>query len=582
MKLSFSVLLCLLITHTTATLHKRDYTQRQYYTLHTLDPNPALAQQAAHELGARFEGQVGELTHYYWISLPLNSNRLSKRHSLLLSGVDSIEPQIPKRRLFKRAPPPVVENIPEEYRQNNITLDVHLPPIANESDFLKVKQFFDINDPGFDEQWHLINREQLGFDLNVTGVWSQGITGKGVVVAILDDGIDFEHNDLKDNYFPEGSYDFNEHVPEPRPQLSDDTHGTRCAGEIAAVKNDVCGTGVAYDARVAGIRILSKEITEADEAIAINYEYQKNHIYSCSWGPPDTGEVAEGPNGIILDAMVNGIENGRNGSGSIFVFASGNGGAKDDNCNFDGYTNSIYTITVGAVDRMGVHPYYAESCSAQLVVSYSSGSGGHIYTTDVGQDQCTNSHGGTSAAAPLAAGVFALVLSIRPDLTWRDMQYLCVQSAVPLSLADPDWVDLPSGRKFNHRYGYGVIDAYKMVESAKTFQNVRPQTNLELRWKSDVSLRIPDITPTTSSEVVDKEKALTATIDVTQDLLDFAQLGRVEHVTSTLHIEHKRRGDLEILLESPNGITSQLASPRKNDESVEGFQNWTFMTVKHW
>jgi kexin len=167
-------------------------------------------------------------------------------------------------------------------------------------------------------------------------------------------------------------------VAEPRPQLADDTHGTRCAGEIAAVKNNVCGTGVAYDAKVAGIRILSKEITEADEAAAINYEFQKNDIYSCSWGPPDTGEVMEGPNDIILDAMVNGIQHGRNGSGSIFVFASGNGGAKDDNCNFDGYTNSIYTITVGAVDRMGVHPYYAESCSAQLVVSYSSGSGGHI------------------------------------------------------------------------------------------------------------------------------------------------------------------------------------------------------------
>jgi kexin len=200
----------------------------------------------------------------------------------------------------------------------------------------------------------------------------------------------------------------------------------------------------------------------------------------------------------------------------------------------------------------------------------------------VGQDQCTNSHGGTSAAAPLAAGVFALVLSIRPDLTWRDMQYLCVQSAVPLSLADPDWTDLPSGRKFNHRYGYGVVDAYRMVELAKTFQNVRPQTKLELGWKSDVSLRIPDIIPTTSGESIDKEKALTATIAVTQDSLDFAKLATLEHVTSTLHIEHKRRGDLEILLESPNGIISQLATPRNNDESLEGFQNWTFMTVKHW
>ena len=52
------------------------------------------------------------------------------------------------------------------------------------------------------------------------------------------------------------SYDFNLHVPLPKPVLFDDHHGTRCAGQIAAVKNDVCGVGIAYDSKVAGIRIL--------------------------------------------------------------------------------------------------------------------------------------------------------------------------------------------------------------------------------------------------------------------------------------------------------------------------------------
>ena len=45
-----------------------------------------------------------------------------------------------------------------------------------------------------------VNQRQKGHDLNVTGVWSQGITGKGVVVAILDDGLDLDHEDLRDNY----------------------------------------------------------------------------------------------------------------------------------------------------------------------------------------------------------------------------------------------------------------------------------------------------------------------------------------------------------------------------------------------
>lgn len=77
---------------------------------------------------------------------------------------------------------------------------------------------------------------------------------------------------------------------------------------------------------------------------------------------------------LIRRAMLQAVQKGRDGLGSIYVFASGNGDINGDNCNFDGYTNSIYSITVGAVDRAGMHPYYSEHCSAHLVVTYSSGS----------------------------------------------------------------------------------------------------------------------------------------------------------------------------------------------------------------
>jgi len=82
---------------------------------------------------------------------------------------------------------------------------------------------------------------------------------------------------------------------------------------------------------IIGIRILSAEITEADEAAALNYEYQSNHIYSCSWGPSDDGASMEGPDILVTNAFINGIKKGRNGLGSIFVFASGNGARAYDN-----------------------------------------------------------------------------------------------------------------------------------------------------------------------------------------------------------------------------------------------------------
>jgi kexin len=136
--------------------------------------------------------------------------------------------------------------------------------------------------------------------------------------------------------------------------------------------------GIAFEAKIAGVRILGGPITTVDEAAALNFGYQNVSIYSCSWGPRDNGKTMEAPKYIVRKAVVNGINHGRGGKGSIFVFASGNGGRHGDQCNFDGYTNSIYSVTVGAVDHKGLHPSYSEACAANMVVAYSSGSGKHI------------------------------------------------------------------------------------------------------------------------------------------------------------------------------------------------------------
>ena len=88
------------------------------------------------------------------------------------------------------------------------------------------------------------------------------------------------------------------------------------------------------------------------------------------------------------------------------------------------------------------------------------------HTTDVGQNKCAHTHGGTSAAAPLAVGVFALALSVRlvgwnippnsadydrPDLTWRDFQYLSVRTSTFFNPDDPDWEKTASGRMFSYK-----------------------------------------------------------------------------------------------------------------------------------
>lgn len=575
-------LLPLLLASANAANQKRDYDSQDYYAVHIRSGvNPELV---SRHLGLRFEGPLGELDDHYIFSaaekrheydlIKTAKRDLKQRRRKREAGADS--PHIldhvllsRKQELHKRFPL-VKRRAPSPVYRQGTAFGVAQPNADAVEEGLAIAKNLSISDPIFQEQWHLHNTVELGHDINVTGVWQQGITGKNSTVCIVDDGLDMDSDDLKDNYFAEGSYDFNDQVDAPKPRLSDDKHGTRCAGEVAAVRNNVCGVGVAYDGKVSGCRILSKVISDADEAIAMNYKYQQNLIYSCSWGPPDDGRSMEQPGIIIRRAMLNGIQKGRDGKGSIFVFAIGNGAANDDNCNFDGYTNSIYSVSVGGIDRKGLHPYYSEKCSAQLVVTYSSGSGDAIHTTDVGKDLCYVSHGGTSAAGPLVAGIYALMLEVNPNLTWRDIQWLTVITAVQLDQESDYQTNEAMGKEFSHQFGYGKADAYALVEAAKTWKNVKPQAWFYSPWLH-VNHPIPQ-----------GERGLASSFEVTEKMLKDANLERVEHVTVTMNVEHTRRGDLSVELKSPSGMVSHIATHRRNDDANAGYVDWTFMSVAHW
>lgn len=67
------------------------------------------------------------------------------------------------------------------------------------------------------------------------------------------------------------------------------------------------------------------------------------------------------------------LSQGRQGKGSIFVWASGNGGSYQDSCNCDGYTNSIFTLSISSTSETGRKPWYLEECSSTLATTYSSG-----------------------------------------------------------------------------------------------------------------------------------------------------------------------------------------------------------------
>ncbi|KTF72931.1 hypothetical protein cypCar_00048316, partial [Cyprinus carpio] len=422
-------------------------------------------------------------------------------------------------------------------------------------------------------------------DLHVIPVWKKGITGKGVVITVLDDGLEWNHTDIYPNYVSVSSLEMPTRPPSTVVSMPTQTprlcrglsrvtptmtrakpfdedlqyrrHGTRCAGEIAMqADNNKCGVGVAYNSKVGGIRMLDGIVTDAIEASSIGFNPDHVDIYSASWGPNDDGKT------------------GRGGKGSIFVWASGNGGRQGDNCDCDGYTDSPYTISISSASQQGLSPWYAEKCSSTLATAYSSGdyTDQRITSADL-HNECTETHTGTSASAPLAAGIFALALEQNPDMTWRDLQHLVVWTSEFDPLANnPGWKRNGAGLMVNSRFGFGLLNAKALVDLAD------PKV-----WK-----HIPEKKQCIVRDETFQPRPLKAAGEISIEIPTKACAGQansvvsLEHVQVEVSIEYTRRGDLHITLTSPSGTTTVLLAERERDTSSNGFRNWAFMSVHTW
>jgi proprotein convertase subtilisin/kexin type 2 len=440
-------------------------------------------------------------------------------------------------------------------------------------------------DPYFQYQWYLKNVGQAGgkprLDLNVEEAWALGYTGKNVTTAIMDDGVDYTHPDLMHNYNAAASFDFSSNDRYPYPRYTDDwfnSHGTRCAGEIAAARdNNICGVGVAYDSMVAGIRMLDQPyMTDLIEANSMSHEPDMIDIYSASWGPVDDGRTVDGPRHATMKAIVRGINEGRRGLGSLYVWASGDGGANDD-CNCDGYAASMWTISINSAINDGRTALYDESCSSTLASTFSNGRSDDpqagVATTDL-YGQCTLKHSGTSAAAPEAAGVYALVLEANRQLTWRDIQHLTVLTAKRNQLFDPSkqhlWHINGAGLEFNHLFGFGVLDAGDMVRHAK-------------EWKSLPTRYHCSAGNITGKRAIPKEGSLKLTINTDACKNTNDEVNYLEHVQAFITLKSSRRGNTVIFITSPLGTRSLMLSRRPlDDDSTKGFYKWPFMTTHAW
>jgi subtilisin family serine protease len=436
------------------------------------------------------------------------------------------------------------------------------------------------NDPLFahnasnaEYQWHLQNTGQngavAGIDINVVPAWNS-YKGVGIRIGILDDGLEVAHPDLADNADTTNDRDFNDLDNDPTP-MAGDYHGTACAGVAAAKGNNNLGvSGVAPEAMLVGMRLIAAPTTDDVEADAFAFKKDIIDIKSNSWGPFDNAYGAGGPGPLSKAALADAATTGRNGKGSVFLWAGGNGNANGDDSNYDGWAASPYAIAVGAVGDDGESVWYGEPGANILVCAPSNGGKQSITTTDrVGSTgystgDYTSTFGGTSSSTPAVAGVVALMLQANPNLTYRDVQEILMRTASKNDPNNGGWVTNGAGFDFHHHYGSGLVDANAATNLSISWTNLVAR---QIRTNSAVGLplAIPD----------GGSAGLTQTFSVSN-----ADNLRLEHVTVSVKATHSYRGQLEWWLTSPSGVRSRLARARGNDTGAN--LDWTFMSTHFW
>jgi subtilisin family serine protease len=380
-------------------------------------------------------------------------------------------------------------------------------------------------DPLFPYQWHLKNSGQsdyvifnavAGEDINVEPVWEQGLSGRGVTVAVVDEGVEINHPDLAANIDIKGCWNYLTRSHDTSPTDANNAHGTAVAGIIAAsAHNGIGGRGVAPNATLVSLNMLeSQGIVDWSLPLeSLVRGLDSIDIYNNSWGYI-AGALQPNPNNTyaslylqFANQLAYGTKFGRGGKGAVYVKSAGNDRKNyvDGewrpywNANFAPEQVERYMIVVGASDADGGYSWYSTP-GANLLVNAPGGDTQPNYleadhhmiaTTDLSGKQAgydyqddnlidyhfdaegnenydyTDRMNGTSSAGPVVSGVVALMLEANPELSWRDVRYILATTATKNGSG---YLLNAAGHRFSNDYGFGRVDAAAAVAAAKGWQ----------------------------------------------------------------------------------------------------------------
>ncbi|MBN8530670.1 MAG: S8 family serine peptidase [Alphaproteobacteria bacterium] len=400
--------------------------------------------------------------------------------------------------------------------------------------------------------------------LHVNDVWNS-FTGQGIRVGIVDNGFEFTHPDLAYNYDGSRSWDALENDATPLPGSSNN-HGTAIAGVIVGGNNGFGVTGVAFGATFSGYRMGFESGGGASQIANLFSRQGGVDVSNSSWAYTTAFQdnFSAEPFASAGRALEASAINGRGGLGTVFTFAAGNSRTSGDNVNYHNFGNSPYGIAVAATNESGTL-WSGSNPGAALWVS---APGAGIFTTDrtgapgySSGDYTTVS--GTSLAAPMVAGVAALMLDANPNIGYRDVQEILALTARMNDAGGGSWIfNAGEGANggslhFSHDYGYGLVNAHDAVRLAETWSSQQTGGNRAITGGGNSTpLSIPD----------GNLAGVGSGIGVAGGI-------SVEHVSVSVNISHAQLSNLALYLVSPHGTTSTLAN---SPNAGGGGLNFTF------
>jgi subtilisin family serine protease/subtilisin-like proprotein convertase family protein len=328
------------------------------------------------------------------------------------------------------------------------------------------------NDPLFGQSDHLNNTGQNGgqvnADINAPEAWDLTTGNPQITVAIIDDGVDQDHEDFAGRIV--SPRDVVDDENDARPGVGDN-HGTACTGlALASINNSLGSAGVAPNCRIMPIRFLDFAATLVDEAEAFRWAADNGaDVISCSYGPPDNVPPTD-PSQLLATSTKDAIDyattTGRGGKGCVILVAAGNG---NENMDSDGFASYPKVIAVGSTNNSDRKASYSDFGTSLDIVAPGGDLTGVVTTDRMGAAGYTTGNYtpvsgpdrfiGTSAACPVAAGVAALILSRDSGMTYSQVR-ITMQTT-----ADKVGGVVYDSNGHNDNFGSGRVNAFAALNS---------------------------------------------------------------------------------------------------------------------